>query len=127
MPNFPLTIRTALHRRCTGICACYRRLTHSALPVKPTAYEQAGAGALRSRPPQADRILRGIARQFAGSLKVPDSPDLRSCAVVSRLPARSGGFFPMEAELKGLIQKFLADQSGATAIEYGLIAAGISL
>jgi pilus assembly protein Flp/PilA len=35
--------------------------------------------------------------------------------------------FPMEAELKGLIQKFLADQSGATAIEYGLIAAGISL
>jgi pilus assembly protein Flp/PilA len=33
----------------------------------------------------------------------------------------------MEAELKGLIQKFLADQSGATAIEYGLIAAGISL
>jgi pilus assembly protein Flp/PilA len=33
----------------------------------------------------------------------------------------------MEAELKGLIQKFLSDQSGATAIEYGLIAAGISL
>ena len=33
----------------------------------------------------------------------------------------------MEAELKGLFQKFLADQSGATAIEYGLIAAGISL
>ena len=29
--------------------------------------------------------------------------------------------------MKGLIQKFLADQSGATAIEYGLIAAGISL
>jgi pilus assembly protein Flp/PilA len=33
----------------------------------------------------------------------------------------------MEAELKGLIQKFFADESGATAIEYGLIAAGISL
>jgi pilus assembly protein Flp/PilA len=33
----------------------------------------------------------------------------------------------MEAELKGLIQKFLADEAGATAIEYGLIAAGISL
>ena len=27
----------------------------------------------------------------------------------------------------GLIRKFLADESGATAIEYGLIAAGISL
>jgi pilus assembly protein Flp/PilA len=33
----------------------------------------------------------------------------------------------VEAELKGLIQKFLSDESGATAIEYGLIAAGISL
>ncbi|HEX2366450.1 MAG TPA: Flp family type IVb pilin [Bradyrhizobium sp.] len=29
--------------------------------------------------------------------------------------------------MKGLIQKFLSDESGATAIEYGLIAAGISL
>jgi pilus assembly protein Flp/PilA len=33
----------------------------------------------------------------------------------------------MEAELKGRIQKFLSDESGATAIEYGLIAAGIAL
>lgn len=32
-----------------------------------------------------------------------------------------------EVKVKGLFQKFLADQSGATAIEYGLIAAGISL
>jgi pilus assembly protein Flp/PilA len=29
--------------------------------------------------------------------------------------------------VKKIIAKFLADQSGATAIEYGLIAAGISL
>ena len=29
--------------------------------------------------------------------------------------------------MKGIIAKFWADQSGATAIEYGLIAAGISL
>ncbi|MES2195498.1 MAG: Flp family type IVb pilin [Pseudomonadota bacterium] len=29
--------------------------------------------------------------------------------------------------MKRLISQFLADQSGATAIEYGLIAAGISL
>jgi pilus assembly protein Flp/PilA len=29
--------------------------------------------------------------------------------------------------LKRLLSKFLADNSGATAIEYGLIAAGISL
>jgi pilus assembly protein Flp/PilA len=33
----------------------------------------------------------------------------------------------LEAELKGLIRKFFSDESGATAIEYGLIAAGISL
>jgi pilus assembly protein Flp/PilA len=32
-----------------------------------------------------------------------------------------------EAELKRLLLKFLSDESGATAIEYGLIAAGISL
>jgi pilus assembly protein Flp/PilA len=29
--------------------------------------------------------------------------------------------------LKGIFSKFLSDQSGATAIEYGLIAAGIAL
>jgi pilus assembly protein Flp/PilA len=33
----------------------------------------------------------------------------------------------LEAKLKHKILKFLADESGATAIEYGLIAAGISL
>jgi pilus assembly protein Flp/PilA len=34
---------------------------------------------------------------------------------------------PMEAELKSTFLNFLSDESGATAIEYGLIAAGISL
>lgn len=29
--------------------------------------------------------------------------------------------------MQNLLRKFLADQSGATAIEYGLIAAGIAL
>ena len=29
--------------------------------------------------------------------------------------------------MKALVQKFLRNESGATAIEYGLIAAGISL
>ncbi|QQO20103.1 Flp family type IVb pilin [Bradyrhizobium diazoefficiens] len=29
--------------------------------------------------------------------------------------------------MKGMIQKFWSDESGATAIEYGLIAAGIAL
>ena len=33
----------------------------------------------------------------------------------------------MEAVLRRNFLKFLSDQSGATAIEYGLIAAGISL
>jgi pilus assembly protein Flp/PilA len=30
-------------------------------------------------------------------------------------------------KIKSVFKKFLADESGATAIEYGLIAAGISL
>jgi pilus assembly protein Flp/PilA len=34
---------------------------------------------------------------------------------------------PVEADLKRSFLKFLSDESGATAIEYGLIAAGISL
>jgi pilus assembly protein Flp/PilA len=33
----------------------------------------------------------------------------------------------MEAKVKRTFLKFLSDQSGATAIEYGLIAAGIAL
>jgi pilus assembly protein Flp/PilA len=38
-----------------------------------------------------------------------------------------GYYFFTEATLKRIIVKFLSDDSGATAIEYGLIAAGISL
>jgi pilus assembly protein Flp/PilA len=34
---------------------------------------------------------------------------------------------PAEVELKRIFVRFLSDQSGATAIEYGLIAAGIAL
>jgi pilus assembly protein Flp/PilA len=33
----------------------------------------------------------------------------------------------MELQMKNLISRFLKNESGATAIEYGLIAAGISL
>ena len=33
----------------------------------------------------------------------------------------------MEAELKRTFLNFMSDESGATAIEYGLIAAGIAL
>jgi pilus assembly protein Flp/PilA len=33
----------------------------------------------------------------------------------------------VEADLKRNLLKFLSDESGATAIEYGLIAAGISI
>jgi pilus assembly protein Flp/PilA len=34
---------------------------------------------------------------------------------------------PAEAKLKHHIRKFFSDEKGATAIEYGLIAAGIAL
>lgn len=33
----------------------------------------------------------------------------------------------LEVQLKQVFSKFLSDETGATAIEYGLIAAGISL
>jgi pilus assembly protein Flp/PilA len=33
----------------------------------------------------------------------------------------------LESTMKNLIKRFAKDESGATAIEYGLIAAGISL
>jgi pilus assembly protein Flp/PilA len=33
----------------------------------------------------------------------------------------------MELQMKNLVSRFLKDNSGATAIEYGLIAAGISV
>ncbi len=43
-------------------------------------------------------------------------------------PARiAGALIPGGSILKHLFRRFLADQSGATAIEYALIAAGISL
>ena len=43
-------------------------------------------------------------------------------------PGRTAGaLLPGGSILKLLFKRFLADQSGATAIEYGLIAAGISL
>jgi pilus assembly protein Flp/PilA len=59
-------------------------------------------------------------------LKVPDLLNLRRCSVV--LPGRqNSGGTTVEVKLKGLFLKFLSDEQGATAIEYGLIAAGISL
>jgi pilus assembly protein Flp/PilA len=33
----------------------------------------------------------------------------------------------MEASMKNLVSRFVRDESGATAIEYGLIAAGIAV
>ena len=51
---------------------------------------------------------------------------------VLRTPARPNVSFDqprvhMELPMKHLIARFVKDESGATAIEYGLIAAGISL
>jgi pilus assembly protein Flp/PilA len=47
--------------------------------------------------------------------------------VEARGRRQSGGTWKWRRKVKGLIRKFLGDESGATAIEYGLIAAGISL
>jgi pilus assembly protein Flp/PilA len=51
----------------------------------------------------------GLARNLRGLVKLLPKP-------------------PQEAiTMKVMLKKFIADESGATAIEYGLIAAGISL
>jgi pilus assembly protein Flp/PilA len=42
-------------------------------------------------------------------------------------PLGESGGTSQEGRLNKMLLKFLADESGATAIEYGLIAAGISL
>jgi pilus assembly protein Flp/PilA len=67
-------------------------------------------------------------------LTAPQLSDRRVPRMVTvlRTPARPDQQFDshvyMELELmKNLIARFVKDQSGATAIEYGLIAAGISL
>jgi pilus assembly protein Flp/PilA len=39
----------------------------------------------------------------------------------------AGKFQTAEAKLKRIVFQFLSDEAGATAIEYGLIAAGIAL
>lgn len=64
--------------------------------------------------------------QFTSALRVPDSFNFRFGSVVLRSREKSAEK-SAEAKLKGLIKKFLSNESGATAIEYGLIAAGISL
>jgi pilus assembly protein Flp/PilA len=56
------------------------------------------------------------AKVFRASLDIPEGYDLQP--------------HPLDQELvhmRRLIARFIADQSGATAIEYGLIAAGISV
>jgi len=42
-------------------------------------------------------------------------------------PLVPGDFIWAEQQMKTLFSKFLKDESGATAIEYGLIAAGIAI
>ena len=48
---------------------------------------------------------------------------------LDRPPQKYGRYFPLNGSkaLKRVFLRFLDDEAGATAIEYGLIAAGISL
>ena len=48
---------------------------------------------------------------------------------VADQPARSDShvWISMEPTMKSVLQRFLKDEAGATAIEYGLIAAGIAV
>jgi pilus assembly protein Flp/PilA len=87
------------------------------------------AGQGRAPDADADRCTRGRAKKIVGKLSLKlsatDSANVRSIAVLLR---RRPVLAPSkEAGVKRVFLKFLSDQSGATAIEYGLIAAGISL
>jgi pilus assembly protein Flp/PilA len=75
-----------------------------------------------SRPAAApDEIIFVNSDKFS----VPHLPGLRSGLVNSAGVEKQRR--PVEAEVKRTVLNFLSDESGATAIEYGLIAAGISL
>jgi pilus assembly protein Flp/PilA len=69
--------------------------------------------------------VRKIAGKLSLKLSLIDLASIRSLAVL--LPASTSLTQSKEAGVKRVFLKFLSDQSGATAIEYGLIAAGISL
>jgi pilus assembly protein Flp/PilA len=45
----------------------------------------------------------------------------------SGTPVQTATCGPMELTMTNLVKRFAKDESGATAIEYGLIAAGISV
>jgi pilus assembly protein Flp/PilA len=108
--------------------------------------EVAGAAAESALPPQYGSLANVLIRhllcaRIAGSMRfcaieltAPQSSDPRvtSTVAVLRTPARpyvsSTSHVDMEFNpMKNLIARFVKDESGATAIEYGLIAAGISV
>jgi pilus assembly protein Flp/PilA len=63
-------------------------------------------------------------------LKIQLNWNLGVYATLDGLPYKYGvepGTPPEEANLKRSFLRFLADEKGATAIEYGLIAAGIAI
>jgi pilus assembly protein Flp/PilA len=58
-----------------------------------------------------------------GSPAVPDQPEHNGSGITLRQPRVD----QMELDMMNLVKRFAKDESGATAIEYGLIAAGISV
>jgi Flp pilus assembly pilin Flp len=83
-------------------------------------------------PKRAVRLWGGKNRQnrprILIKLSYPDLLNLGLWWCIARVPATSGrSGKDMLVKLKCLLVEFVADESGATAIEYGLIAAGIAL
>lgn len=62
---------------------------------------------------------------FSTAVSQCECPPAARLAQFKELPHSAE--IPAEAKLKHHLSKFLSDESGATAIEYGLIAAGIAL
>ena len=77
-----------------------------------------------AKPPNFGAKINPAARGTAiGSRAVSDQPGHNGL----RDHAQTATCGPMELNMTNLVKRFAKDESGATAIEYGLIAAGISV
>jgi pilus assembly protein Flp/PilA len=75
-------------------------------------------------------IFNGVARQFVRRKAAPVYRHLKSARQLARVLPATFGSIPIVTRgpvAKNVVMRFLQEESGATAIEYGLIAAGISV
>ena len=77
--------------------------------------------------PRVIRMKEKIAKKFSRKMELFFLRNFQPPALGSRMTGRSRSRVIRRIKKMSLLNKFLRDESGATAIEYGLIAAGISV